>query len=98
MGEDLDTRDWVADRRSRISRSAEDIRDRILAFGRGRPEEANGGIVLMHLGASRAADRAHAQLDAIVDGLRHRGYRLVTIGEMLAERREVASGGFPVSD
>jgi peptidoglycan/xylan/chitin deacetylase (PgdA/CDA1 family) len=98
VGEDLDTRDWVADRRSPIYRSAEAIRDRILAFGRGRPEEANGGIILMHLGTARAADRAHARLGEIIDGLRHREYRLVTIGELLGAGREIASAGSPSSD
>jgi len=91
VGEDLDTRDWVSDRGSHIYWSAEEIRDRILAFGRGRPEEANGGIILMHLGTTRQADRAHARLRDIVDGLRGRGYGLVTIGEMLGSDRQISA-------
>ncbi len=75
----LDSRDWVADRSLKIYCSAEEVRDRILGYGDG----ANGGIVLMHLGTSRAQDRVHERLGEIIEGLRERGYRLIKVSELL---------------
>jgi peptidoglycan/xylan/chitin deacetylase (PgdA/CDA1 family) len=40
----------------------------------------NGAIVVMHVGAQETADA----LPAIIDELRARGYRLVTLGELLS--------------
>ena len=40
----------------------------------------NGAIVVMHVGAQETAD----SLPAIIDELRARGYRLVTLGELLS--------------
>jgi peptidoglycan/xylan/chitin deacetylase (PgdA/CDA1 family) len=82
--EDLDTRDWVADRSSRIYRSREEIAARILEFGRGRAEGLNGGIVLMHLNTNRKTDRPHESLPEILKSLQAGGYRLVTVSELLA--------------
>ena len=81
--EDLDTRDWVADRSSRIYRSRDEIAARLLAFGQGRPERLNGGIVLMHLNSNRKTDRPHESLPDILKALQGQGYRLVTISELL---------------
>jgi peptidoglycan/xylan/chitin deacetylase (PgdA/CDA1 family) len=81
--EDLDSRDWVADPSSKIYRSAREIRDRILGFGRSNGHGLNGGIVLMHLGTQRRRDQAHTRLTEILDGLAARGYRLVTVSELL---------------
>lgn len=81
--EDLDTRDWVADRSSRIYRSRDEIAARLVAFGRGRPEGLNGGIVLMHLASHRRTDRPHEILPEILKALQGQGYRLVTISKLL---------------
>jgi len=81
--EDLDTRDWVADRSSRIYRSRDEIATRLVAFGRGRPEGLNGGIVLMHLASHRRTDRPHEILPEILKALQGEGYRLVTISKLL---------------
>ena len=81
--EDLDTRDWVADRSSRIYRSREEIATRILEFGHGRPEGINGGIILMHLGSNRKTDRPHEALPQLLRTLQSQGYRIVTISELL---------------
>jgi len=85
--EDLDTRDWVADRSSRSYRSREEIAARIVEFGNGRPEGLNGGIVLMHLGTHRRTDRPHEMLPDILKGLQAQGYRLVTISQLLQRLR-----------
>jgi peptidoglycan/xylan/chitin deacetylase (PgdA/CDA1 family) len=81
--EDLDTRDWVADRSSRIYRSREEIAARILEFGRGQPEGLNGGVILMHLATHRQTDRPHESLPEILQSLRDAGYRLITISELV---------------
>ena len=80
----LDSLDWVADPSLRIYCSAEAVRDRILGYG----EEANGGIVLMHLGTSRTHDRVHERLGEIIDGLRGNGYRMVKVSELLESRED----------
>jgi peptidoglycan/xylan/chitin deacetylase (PgdA/CDA1 family) len=89
--EDLDTRDWVADRSSRIYRSREEISTRILEFGRGRPEGLNGGIILMHLASHRKTDRPHEGLPQLLRTLQSQGYRIVRISELL-ERTESRPG------
>jgi peptidoglycan/xylan/chitin deacetylase (PgdA/CDA1 family) len=83
--EDLDTRDWVTDRSSKIYRSAAEIRDRILRFGEGNGHGLNGGIILMHLGTQRARDAAYTRLPEILDGLAARGYRIVTASAFLRD-------------
>lgn len=81
--EDLDTRDWVADRSSRIYRSRDEIAARILAFGRGESQGLNGGVILMHLATHRRTDRPHESLPEILQTLQGAGYRLVTISELV---------------
>jgi len=85
--EDLDTRDWVADRSSRIYRSREQIAARILEFGNGRPEGLSGGIVLMHLHSNRQTDRPHDGLPDLLKALQGQGYRVVTISQLLERLR-----------
>jgi peptidoglycan/xylan/chitin deacetylase (PgdA/CDA1 family) len=86
--EDLDTRDWVADRSSRIYRSRDEIAARLVAFGRGRPEGLNGGIVLMHLASHRRTDRPHDSLPHILRTLQEQGYRAVTISDLVHRLRD----------
>jgi peptidoglycan/xylan/chitin deacetylase (PgdA/CDA1 family) len=81
-GEDLDSRDWVADPRSPIYYRAEEVRDRILNFGKGSAARANGGIILLHLGTQRRQDRVDGELPAIIDGLRTQGYEFVPVSEL----------------
>lgn len=81
-GEDLDSRDWVVDPQSPIYYRAEEVRERILNFGKGTPTQANGGIILLHLGTQRRDDRVDGELPAIIDGLRMQGYQLVPVSEL----------------
>lgn len=83
--ETMDTMDWVADKESSAYRSADEIEKRILRFADGGNGGANGAIVLMHLGTHREDDFPHRKLPTIIDALRSKGYRLVTITEMLSE-------------
>lgn len=80
--EDLDSRDWVADPRSPIYYGAEEVRDRILNFGKGSAARANGGIILLHLGTQREQDRVDGELPTIIDGLRIQGYELVLVSDL----------------
>ncbi len=88
--EDLDTRDWVADRSSRIYRSREEIAAHVLEFGRGRPEGLSGGIILMHLATHRPADRPHEGLERLLAILQEEGYRVVPISELLSPKGQAA--------
>ncbi|MFQ5989199.1 MAG: polysaccharide deacetylase family protein [Candidatus Methylomirabilales bacterium] len=81
-GEDLDTRDWVADPHSPIYYRAEQVRERILNFGKGSAAQANGGIILLHLGTQRKDDYVHRELPVIIDGLQRQGYLLVPVSEL----------------
>ena len=88
-GEDLDTRDWVEDPDSPLYYGAEQVRDRILNFGTGSAAQANGGIILLHLGTHRRHDRVHRELSAIIDGLRSQGYTFVPVSAL---HRDLALG------
>lgn len=83
--ETLDTRDWVADRSSRLYASSARIRDQILGFDEEGADGAAGGIVLMHLASRRRDDPVHRRLPEIIDGLRSRGYALVAVSDLLEE-------------
>ncbi|MBN2029216.1 polysaccharide deacetylase family protein [bacterium] len=83
--ESMDTLDWVADKNSSVYRSAEEIAEKILNYGKGRNTGANGAIILMHLGSEREDDFPHRKLSEIIDGLRQDGYQLLTISKMLAD-------------
>lgn len=84
--ESMDTHDWVSDEASELYKSAEEIQDALLNFGRNDPDRANGAIILMHLGSNRTEDFLYQALPGIIDGFRERGYKLCTISELLAER------------
>ncbi len=81
--EDLDTRDWVADRGSHLYRTRAEVASRLLGFGQRTSEGMNGGIVLMHLGSLRTADRPHEELPHVLQSLQAQGYRLVTVSTLL---------------
>ena len=68
---DVDTGDWA-------SQLPAAIRDRALAGVR------QGSIILMHDGGGDRAGTAHS-VSAVIEGLRRRGYELVTVSEMLRD-------------
>lgn len=79
----MDTLDWVADKSAKSYHSAEEIADKILSFGEREYYGANGAIILMHLGSERNDDYPHLQLPHIIQQYKARGYRFVTVSEML---------------
>ena len=80
--ESLDTLDWVSDKRLRYYHTAEEIKDKVLSFGKGG-KGLNGGIVLMHLSSERNTDLPHLRLGEIIDTLRDKGYRFVTVSKLI---------------
>lgn len=85
-GESLDTLDWVSDRASALYRSPEEIKKRVLDFGKGS-HGLSGGIILMHLGTDRDTERAAEALGELIDELKGRGYRLVKVSELLKDNQ-----------
>jgi len=67
----VDSGDW------RTDAVGADVRARVLN------NASSGAIVVMHLDSSRTADSVAPELPGIIDGLRDRGYRLVTITELV---------------
>ena len=67
----VDSGDWREDA------TAEAVRRRVLDGA------ANGAIIVMHFESPRTADTVAPALPGIVDGLRAKGYRLVTVTELL---------------
>ncbi len=67
----LDSGDWREDS------TAEGVRQQVLAGAK------NGAIIVMHFDSPRTADTVAAALPSIIDGLHERGYRLVTITELV---------------
>ena len=80
--ESLDTLDWVNDENSSLYLTADEIKEKILNFGR-EGNGLNGGIVLMHLGTERKSDVVHERLEEIIDTLSSRGYKFVKVSDML---------------
>lgn len=81
--DNMDTLDWVVDESDPRYRSAEEIKDKIINFGKGKKEGANGCIILMHLASFRQNDFPHRKLPEIIKGLRDRGYQFVKVSELL---------------
>ncbi len=84
--ESLDTLDWVDDASSRLYRSSQEIKKRILKFGR-NGDGVNGGIILMHLSTGRKTDRPSSMLGELIDDLMKRGYRFVKVSELVRNDR-----------
>ncbi len=82
-GETLDTMDWVADTTASHYKSKEEILHNLLSFGQNSKSGANGGIILMHLDTQRKEDHPYTILPAFIDSMRHRGYKFVTVNELL---------------
>lgn len=73
------------------------MKDRLLSFGRDEPEQANGAIVLLQLGSERpAGDPLDRWIPEIIMTLRLRGYRFVTVTELL-QNNSTASGSLQAS-
>lgn len=82
--QNLDSLDWVPNQSYPGYFPALLIKDRILTFGQNEPEQANGGIVLMHLGTQRTdKDRVDQWLPEIIKTFKSRGYSFITASTLV---------------
>lgn len=64
------------------------MKDRLLSFGQNEAEQANGAIILMHLGSQRdSADRLDKWLPEIIKTFHQRGYRFITASELIHQNK-----------
>ena len=71
----VDGGDW------RTDSTAEGVRQRVVNGA------TNGAIIVLHLESPRTADTIAPALPAMIDGLRARGFTLVTVSELVSGRR-----------
>lgn len=89
----LDTLDWVANRRARNYLAPAAIVRRVLDFETVNDVPLDGSIILMHLGSARPPEERFAtMLPEMIDELAQRGFRFVTVGQMLATSEVEESG------
>jgi peptidoglycan/xylan/chitin deacetylase (PgdA/CDA1 family) len=82
--QNLDSLDWVPNQSYPGYFPALLVKDRILTFGQNEPNQANGGIVLMHLGTQRADDdRVDQWLPEIIKTFKGRGYSFITASQLV---------------
>jgi peptidoglycan/xylan/chitin deacetylase (PgdA/CDA1 family) len=83
--QNLDSNDWIPNEESPGYHAPEEVLDKIMSMADEQPGGINGGIILMHLGTARkSSDQyVHRFLGTLIDRLTERGYRFVTVGEML---------------
>ena len=80
-----DSWDWVADTSSQLYRTPRDILDHFLTYE--TENGLRGRILLMHLGSERKNEFPYTILGKLIDALRKRNYRFVTVSELLTHSR-----------
>lgn len=80
--ENLDTLDWVSDKKSDLYLTSEEIKNKILNFGKDK-KGLNGGIILMHITNTREDDQPYLVLGDIIDSLKEKQYRFVTATSLI---------------
>lgn len=89
LRESLDTLDWVKDTSSKHYRTAVEIKERVLGFGK-NSNGLNGGIVLMHLSSDRAEDKLSEVLGELIDEMERRGYGFVKASKIMEGNIDMA--------
>ncbi len=79
-----DALDWTVDSTNALYRSGNEILNHFLKLE--KEEGLAGKIILMHLGTDRQADFPYQILPALIDSLQNRGYRFVTVSELLNQQ------------
>jgi peptidoglycan/xylan/chitin deacetylase (PgdA/CDA1 family) len=85
----MDSMDWVENASVPGYKTVEQSAAQILDFGKNAPYEANGGIILMHLGTERKEDFAEKFLPLIIDGYAKKGYGFVTISHLILHKDDI---------
>ncbi len=80
--ENLDTLDWVSDKESALYLTSEEIKNKILSFGKDK-KGLNGGIILMHITNTREDDQPYLVLGDMIDSLKEKNYRFVTATSLI---------------
>ena len=89
--QNMDSLDWVPNANFPGYFPALLMKDRILSFGQNETEQANGSIVLMHLGSQRdPSDRLDKWLPEIINTFRDRGYEFITATELIDRQDPMA--------
>ena len=84
-----DSWDWVADSTSQLYRTPQEI---VTHFEQLENKQGlNGRILLMHLSSERKKDFPYTVLGRLIDSLRSRGYRFVTVSRLLTGEKAVAA-------
>ena len=96
--ESMDSMDWVADKKSSVYHSAQEIADKILAYAKTGRHGANGIVILMHLGTERRDDFPHEKLPEIIDGLKKQGYMPVKVAELMAKAEPAVAAAVQKGD
>lgn len=82
--QNMDSLDWVPGPGSPGYFPAMLIKDRLLSFGQNEAEQANGAIMLMHLGTQRPPeDQLDQWLPEIIKTYRQRGYQFITASDLI---------------
>jgi len=90
--QNMDSLDWVPNANTPGYFPALLIKERLLSFGQNEPEQANGAILLMHLGSQRESqDRLDKWLPEVIQTFRQRGYEFITASELL-DRQDLLPG------
>ncbi|HUT54865.1 MAG TPA: polysaccharide deacetylase family protein [bacterium] len=84
--QNLDMLDWIASDHDRHYLDGQGLLRRLTGIDAGVPGQANGGIILMHLGSDRHRDFMDEILPQAIDTLRSKNYRFVTISRMFSRQ------------
>jgi peptidoglycan/xylan/chitin deacetylase (PgdA/CDA1 family) len=82
----LDSNDWIGSEDEAGFHTPQEVLDKIIALAAEEPQGINGGIILMHLGTVRSSgQQVHRILGRLIDELSAKGYRFITVSEMVRE-------------
>jgi peptidoglycan/xylan/chitin deacetylase (PgdA/CDA1 family) len=76
-----DTWDWVCDKQSPLYRTPQDMYNHLLKLE--LEGKLNGAIILMHLCTDRTSEFPFHMLTKLIDSLHEKGYRFMTISQLL---------------
>jgi peptidoglycan/xylan/chitin deacetylase (PgdA/CDA1 family) len=84
--ENLDSNDWIPDENTPGFKTPEEVLAKIINIAESNTA-LNGGIILMHLGTARKEQsmQVYTILGRLIDELRSRGFRILTVSEMIKE-------------
>ncbi len=84
--ENLDSNDWIPDENTPGFKTPQEVFEKIISIAESNTA-LNGGIILMHLGTARKeqAMQMYTILGKLIDELRLRGFRMITVSEMIKE-------------